>query len=40
MDNLTLKFDVPSYYIITAKIYPKDMSYNMEIARYKFKEDF
>lgn len=39
MDNLSIKYDVPSYYIIDAKIYPANINYNMEVARYSFKED-
>ena len=39
MDNLSIKYDVPSFYLIDAKIYPKDMNYSMEVAKYSFKED-
>jgi hypothetical protein len=40
MKDLSIKFKIPSYYILNAKIYPHDMDYNIEVARYKFKEDF
>ena len=40
MDNFAIKFDISSYYIIDAKMYPKNMDYSFEVVRYKFKKDF